>query len=405
MTKAVGRASIKCPHDKRRTRCKDCGGGSICIHGKQRATCKDCGGSQICIHGKQRATCKDCGGSQICIHGKHRAICKDCGGSKICIHGKQRPICKDCGGGSICIHGKHRATCKDCGGSQICIHGKRRARCKDCGGGSICIHGKQRARCKDCGGGSICIHGKQRATCKDCGGSQICIHGKHRAICKDCGGSQICLHGKQRPRCKDCGGSQICKSHSTTMCGTIGSRKYRGHCVRCFSHLFPDEKISKNYRIKERVVVDFIRKAFPNLNCVLDQSVEGGCSRRRPDIYVDMGTYNLVIEVDENQHINYSCEEKRMMQIFLDGGSIPLVLIRFNPDEYMDAQGQRWSSCFGLDSKGISRVRPSKRDEWASRLAALTTTITNVVAIDVPTREVTIHMLFYDDRSQVSTLP
>ena len=180
------------------------------------------------------------------------------------------------------------------------------------------------------------------------------------------------------------------------MCGTLGSRKYRGHCVRCFSHQFPDEKISKNFRVKERVVVDFIRKAFPTLNCVLDQTIKGGCSRRRPDIYVNMGTYNLVIEVDENQHTDYSCEERRMMEIFRDGGSIPLVLIRFNPDEYVDTQGKRWTSCFGLDSKGISRVRPSKREEWSLRLAALKASIAGITAIDVPNKEVTVHRLFYD---------
>ena len=31
-----------CPHGKRRTRCRDCGGGSICTHGKRRDMCCEC---------------------------------------------------------------------------------------------------------------------------------------------------------------------------------------------------------------------------------------------------------------------------------------------------------------------------------------------------------------------------
>jgi hypothetical protein len=32
----------KCPHNKRRTRCKECNGGSICVHGKRRESCINC---------------------------------------------------------------------------------------------------------------------------------------------------------------------------------------------------------------------------------------------------------------------------------------------------------------------------------------------------------------------------
>ena len=49
-----------CPHGKRRTECKECGGGSICEHGRVRSTCKECGGGSICEHGRQRSHCKVC---------------------------------------------------------------------------------------------------------------------------------------------------------------------------------------------------------------------------------------------------------------------------------------------------------------------------------------------------------
>jgi len=138
-----------CEHGvKYRSNCKVC---RACPHGRRRSRCKECGGASICEHGRRRNICKECGGSQICQHGRQRSVCKECGGSQICEHGRQRHKCKECGGGSICEHGRRRSQCKECGGSQICEHGRRRSDCKECGGSQICEHGRERRRCKECG--------------------------------------------------------------------------------------------------------------------------------------------------------------------------------------------------------------------------------------------------------------
>ena len=40
-----------CPHQRRRDRCKECGGQSICEeHQRQRSSCKECGGASVCEH-------------------------------------------------------------------------------------------------------------------------------------------------------------------------------------------------------------------------------------------------------------------------------------------------------------------------------------------------------------------
>jgi hypothetical protein len=126
--------SSLCPHQRRRSQCKDCGGGSFCEHLRRRSTCKDCGGSGLCPHQRQRSTCKDCGGSSICPHQRQRSQCKDCGGSGLCPPQRQRSKCKDCGGSSLCPHQRQRSMCKDCGGSSLCPHQRQRSKCKDCGG-------------------------------------------------------------------------------------------------------------------------------------------------------------------------------------------------------------------------------------------------------------------------------
>ena len=101
-----------------------------------------------CEHGvKHRSWCKVC---SACPHGRKRSRCKECGGASICEHARQRSQCKECGGASICEHGRERSKCKECGGSQICEHGRVRATCKECGGSGICEHGRRRYRCKEC---------------------------------------------------------------------------------------------------------------------------------------------------------------------------------------------------------------------------------------------------------------
>ena len=65
-----------------------------------------------CEHGvKYRSNCKVC---SACPHGRRRSQCKECGGSGICEHGRERTRCKECGGGSICEHGRRRSECKEC---------------------------------------------------------------------------------------------------------------------------------------------------------------------------------------------------------------------------------------------------------------------------------------------------
>ena len=68
----------------------------------------------------------------ICKHNKRKTLCKECGGGSICEHNKRKTRCKECGGGSICEHNKHRDVCKECGGGSICKHNRQRSQCKDC---------------------------------------------------------------------------------------------------------------------------------------------------------------------------------------------------------------------------------------------------------------------------------
>lgn len=91
----------------------------------------------------------------------------------------------------------------------------------------------------------------------------------------------------------------------------------------------------------------------------------------------DVGSHVIIIEVDEQQHIAYGRddEKERHLQLLADIGSRPLVLIRFNPDAYIDKFNQRITSCWGVDKCGQARIAPSKAAEWATRLMILRDTV------------------------------
>jgi hypothetical protein len=383
------RMKYKCEHGKRRSRCKDCGGGSICEHDKIRSSCKDCGGSEICEHDKRRSTCKDCGGSEICEHDKIRSRCKECEGGSICEHDKIRSTCKDCGGGGICEHDKIRSRCKDCGGGGICEHDKIRSRCKECEGGSICEHDKRRSQCKDCRGSEICEHDKRRYRCKDCGGSGICEHNRQRSRCKDCGGSEICEHNIRRSECIICTPSRSCQNCKRVY---VPSRyRFHPYCFSCYCVLNPDVEIPRKYKLKEHYFREFLKEEYKDIELVFDKIV--GESNKRPDVLISFEEYNVVLELDENQHRGYDCESKRIMEIFQDLGSKPLVMLRINPDTYLDSFGKRVPGCF----KSTKTIGWKKDEiEWKRRLDIVKDQL-NYFMENPPEKEVDINYFFYNE--------
>jgi hypothetical protein len=155
-------------------------------------------------------------------------------------------------------------------------------------------------------------------------------------------------------------------------CSTQVAEKYDGYCLFCYMNLFPDKPVSRNYKTKEYAVVEYVKTKFPNLNWIADKIVSGGCSKRRPDLLLDLLYQIIIVEVDENQHTDYdcSCQNKRIMELSQDLGHRPIVFIRFNPDDY-EKDETVISSCWGQDKKGICVVKKSKKSEWTERLYTL----------------------------------
>lgn len=316
----------------------------------------------------------------------HNNIIRIWDGKKLrCEHNRETPSrCKDCDGKDICEHKRRRSHCKQCGGNQICKHQRQKSQCMDCKGKGICEHKRRRANCKECHGGNICNHQRQRSQCKYCGGKNICQHKIQRSHCKICKGSNICKHNKRKERCKECGGSELCKSPWCDL--QIRNNKYDGYCLACFVNNPENynKPVVRNYKTKELHVKNYIQESFPNHNWIYDKKIEDGCSKRRPDLMIDLLTHVIIVEIDEEQHNNYDslCENMRVMQISQDNAHRPSVFIRFNPDSYT-RYGQKVPSCFTVNKLGICVISNKQVTQWKERLEVLKEEIKKWMNIDI----------------------
>ena len=234
-----------------------------------------------------------------------------------------------------------------------------------------CEHGKSKNMCRECGGSAFCQHKKRKTDCKLCGGSSICIHEIIKYGCRLCNGQRYCEHGKKKTTCIICGGSDLCKS---PWCETKkNNSKYEGYCMPCFVNNPENghKPAMQNYKTKEKEVVNCIRESFPKFTWVADKRIQDGCSKRRPDLLLDMGSHIVIVEIDENRHNKYDgiCENKRLMELSQDLGHRPIVFIRFNPDKYTDKDGKIIKSCWKMNKWGVLTI--SKQKEWCNRLVNL----------------------------------
>ena len=110
--------------------------------------------------------------------------------------------------------------------------------------------------------------------------------------------------------------SDLCKS---SFCEKRKILKYNNYCLSCCVNLFPEIKVSQNYKTKEKTVVDYILEKYPNFTWIHDKKIYDGCSKKCPDLLLDLGE-QIIIIVDENKHdaYEYICENKRLKYIDLD---------------------------------------------------------------------------------------
>jgi hypothetical protein len=109
----------------------------------------------------------------------------------------------------------------------------------------------------------------------------------------------------------------------------------KGLCNDCY-----DFFVKRKDKLKEKRIGEILSSNGLEIESN-DKIIVDGCSRYRPDYVLDFTYLKIIVEVDEHQHQSYSCEceQTRMIQIYQDFGGIPILFIRYNPDNYIDNKG------------------------------------------------------------------
>lgn len=177
------------------------------------------------------------------------------------------------------------------------------------------------------------------------------------------------------------------------LCKRVRSdKKLENLCSGCFYFIYPNHERTRNHKTKENQIISDLNKEFNNI-IIQDKIISGGCSKRRPDGLIKLNDYNIIIEIDEHQHIDYDCENKRLMMLFQDLGNSPLAVIRFNPDKYKK-NNETIKSPFGI-TKVDGKLKIINKKEYNIRLKKLIEIINDNIN-KIPEKECNIIQLFYN---------
>ena len=183
-------------------------------------------------------------------------------------------------------------------------------------------------------------------------------------------------------------GERYCEEHrlvdavnlGTAPCSSCGLDDIltNGKCTSCDPNAARVYQHAKENRIRDLLTV-------AKISFIHDRMLEStSCGRERPDFQIDCGSHFVYVEVDEHQHSTYACEcEQTRMVNLVHVRGMPVTFIRYNPDVYEPAKGQRRMN---------RPQREKKLIEWVQ------------YAIEHPPQAVAnVMYLFYDDHDNTNT--
>ena len=341
-------------------------------------------------------TCNVCNLTlDISEFGKNYAKCKKCYKKHItCKHDKQKINCPECNPKFLCKHDTRKYDCPKCNPKVLCKHKKRKRNCRECSPQNLCEHGSQKKNCPKCNPKLLCKHNIRKRDCPKCNPKILCEHKKRKDSCPKCNPKLLCKHGPRKQNCHVCSPKKFC-IHCKHIRGTkryIESLDKKVRCCSgCFYNFYPNDEIPRRFKCKQTYFNEKLIEEFGVNFFLYDKKIKCGCSKRRPDWFIDCFKYSIIIELDEDQHKYESCDEKRMMELFTDLGNRPLVLIRINPDKYEGKTKER-KGCFDFDEKNTLICNEKKFNKRFNLLVKMI----KYYIDNEPEKEITMEKLFFD---------
>lgn len=260
------------------------------------------------------------------------------------------------------------------------LPGHKPTHCKGCSTTGMEMT-KRAQMCEGCGlyRGHYGRQNEPARFCRECATADMCdvVH----AMCQVCGvlRPSYRISGQSATHCAGCATegmlAPVYPRCSAEGCDTVVSGRYR----LCTIH-DPDRKARS--RVRETKVAGYLETTDLPPCTSRDKRIPGAkrdvCGAYRPDFVWLLPQHVVVLEVDELQHAGpgYTCENRRMLDIWNSYGGLPLIIIRFNPDAYKKG--------------GVSKCTRLGR-----RLPLLSDLLKDCLK-QPPSRLFTVHRVYYD---------
>jgi len=245
------------------------------------------------------------------------------------------------------------------------------------------------------------IEGMKAEYCKKCSSTDMIDVVKKMCIKCELIKPSYNFEGLKPEYCKNCSSPDMINVVSSK-CSILYCDKRQAidkYCAICYYNTNPTKR-PKRIKVKEEEVCNYIKTSFPELNVIYDQYLIGdiGCIQSRPDILIHLNKHSIIIECDEFQHSYYkdTCKEIIRIPKMQQELNRNLIVIRFNPDAYIDKNKKKVPSCFAIDPKiGMNVIKKDQLKNWNNRLETLKDCLNDAINNE-PTELITEIKLFFD---------
>ena len=253
--------------------------------------------------------------------------------------------CKGCSlPGMVDVTSAKCITCKETQATFNVPGESKRLYCKKCSfPGMVDVINAKCGKCeKHAAYGHPC---NPRTTCRIHKEAGMIYRPRARCCFENC--NNVATHGTREPlHCEEhrTEGDVNLVERTCPKCGTIDVI-IEGLCVNFCGLSEQHVRLRKYQKVKEVRVLALLKTDFkePSEYNVRVSRECGGVNAEEKEIGYDFGTHVVYVEVDENRHRSY-CElgeVNRMKNIYMDGGGVPVVFIRYNPDNFRSVHGKR----------------------------------------------------------------
>jgi len=134
----------------------------------------------------------------------------------------------------------------------------------------------------------------------------------------------------------------------------------------CYEYCLNSEIFHRRRKIWEERMIKVLEKNIKAKFYSLDRSLNTACNSKRPDVAYHRRSYFLLVECDEKQHKYYgdACEINRLILIAKAAG-LPILVVRYNPDSYLDSDGCPSTISDAAREKELVRIVKSLLDKPA----------------------------------------